>query len=149
MLNITRLATRDTEVGGVAIPAGSTVMLMLAAANREEDRWDEPDEFDLARDEPKPHIAFGQGPHMCLGMHLARMEMRVALNIVLDRLPGLRLDPNRATTRTSADRCSAHRRPYRCCSDENASLSDQRHTPRKEEYGTCNHDGQVIAPRSW
>ncbi len=93
LLNITRMATRDTEVGGVEIPAGSTVMLMLAAANREETRYLDPDRFDLFRPEPKPHISFGNGPHMCLGIHLARVEMRVALNLLLDRLPDLRLDP--------------------------------------------------------
>jgi cytochrome P450 len=93
LLNITRLATRDTEIRGVSIPAGSTIMLMLAAANREEDRFTDPDHFDIFRSEPKPHISFGHGPHVCLGMHLARMEMRVALNLLLDRLPNLRLDP--------------------------------------------------------
>jgi len=93
LLNITRLATKDTQIDGVPVPAGSTVMLMLAAANREEDRFPEPDAFDVGRDEPKPHISFGNGPHLCLGMHLARMEMRVALNLLFDRLPGLRLDP--------------------------------------------------------
>lgn len=93
LLNITRMAKKDTEVGGVAIPAGSTVMVMLASANREEDRYPEPDRFDIFRNEPKPHISFGHGPHVCLGMHLARMEMRVALNCLLDRLPNLRLDP--------------------------------------------------------
>jgi cytochrome P450 len=93
LLNITRLATTDTEVGGVAIPAGSTVMLMLAAANRDEERYDEPDRFDIFRLDPKPHISFGQGPHACLGTHLARIEMRVAVNLLLDRLPNLRLDP--------------------------------------------------------
>jgi cytochrome P450 len=93
LLNITRLATRDTDVGGVAIPAGSTVMLMLAAANRDEERYDEPDRFDIFRQNPKPHISFGQGPHACLGTHLARIEMRVAVNLLLDRLPNLRLDP--------------------------------------------------------
>jgi cytochrome P450 len=93
LLNITRLATRDTEVSGVPIPAGSTVMLMLAAANRDETRYGEPDQFDIRRENPKPHISFGQGPHACLGTHLARLEMRVALNQLLDRLPGLRLDP--------------------------------------------------------
>lgn len=92
LLNITRLATTDTEVGGVDIPAGSTVMLMLAAANRDEDRYPDPDRFDIFRGEPKPHISLGGGPHVCLGMHLARMEMRVALETLLDRLPGLRLD---------------------------------------------------------
>ena len=93
LLNITRLATRDAEVGGVTIPAGSTVMLMLAAANRDERRHQEPDRYDIFREDPKPHISFGQGPHACLGLHLARLEMRTALNILLDRLPGLCLDP--------------------------------------------------------
>ncbi len=93
LLNITRLATRDTEIDGVPIPAGSTIMLMLAAANREESRHADPDHFDIGRGDPKPHISFGHGPHVCLGIHLARMEMRVALNLLLDRLPNLRLDP--------------------------------------------------------
>jgi cytochrome P450 len=93
LLNITRLATRDTEIDDVAVPAGSTIMLMLAAANREEARYDEPDRFDLSRVHPKPHLSFGHGPHVCLGMHLARVEMRVALNLLFDRLPELRLDP--------------------------------------------------------
>jgi cytochrome P450 len=93
LLNITRLATKDTEIDGVDIPAGSTIMTMLAAANREDERWSDPDRFDLFRTDPKPHISFGHGPHLCLGMHLARMEMHVALNLLLDRLPDLRLDP--------------------------------------------------------
>jgi cytochrome P450 len=93
LLNITRLATKDTDIGGVAVPAGSTVMVMLAAANREDDRYGDPDAFDIFRKNPKPHVSFGHGPHVCLGMHLARVEMRVALNLLLDRLPDLRLDP--------------------------------------------------------
>jgi cytochrome P450 len=93
LLNITRLATTDTELSGVPVPAGSTVMLMLAAANREEERFADPDIFDTWRAEPKAHISFGHGAHACLGIHLARLEMRVALNLLLDRLPGLRLDP--------------------------------------------------------
>ena len=93
LLTITRLATRDTDLAGESIPAGSTVMLMLASANRDETRWNEPDRFDIFR-ESKPHIGFGHGPHACLGLHLARMEMRVALDLLLDRLPNLRLDPH-------------------------------------------------------
>lgn len=93
LLNITRLATTDTELSGVPVPAGSTVMLMLAAANREEERFADPDVFDTWRAEPKPHVSFGHGAHACLGIHLARLEMRVALNLLLDRLPDLRLDP--------------------------------------------------------
>ncbi|HUO48014.1 MAG TPA: cytochrome P450 [Acidimicrobiales bacterium] len=93
LLNITRQATTDTELSGVPVPAGSTVMLMLAAANREDERFADPDVFDTWREDPKAHIAFGHGAHACLGIHLARLEMRVALNLLLDRLPGLRLDP--------------------------------------------------------
>ena len=92
LLNITRIATRDTVLGGVPIPAGSTLMTMLAAANRDESRWNDPDHYDIFR-AARPSVAWGQGPHICLGMHLARVEMRVALNLLLDRLPGLRLDP--------------------------------------------------------
>jgi cytochrome P450 len=92
LLVITRVAVRDTELAGVPIPAGSAVMPMLGAANRDEDRYPDPDRFDIFR-APKPHISFGHGVHVCLGMHLARLEMRVALDLLLDRLPGLRLDP--------------------------------------------------------
>jgi cytochrome P450 len=94
LLNITRVATKDTEISGVAIPKGSTLLLMLASANRDDERYpDEPDIFDIHRPNPKPHIGFGSGPHVCIGMHLARLEMRTALNLLLDRLPNLRLDP--------------------------------------------------------
>jgi cytochrome P450 len=68
-------------------------MVMLGAANRDEARYPDPDRFDIFRNDPKPHISFGMGPHSCLGLNLARMEMRVALNLLLDRLPNLRLDP--------------------------------------------------------
>ena len=93
LLVITRVVTRDTELGGIAIPAGSTVMPMLGAANRDENRYPDPDRFDIFR-APKPHISWGHGVHLCLGMHLARLEMRVALEQMLDRLPHLRLDPD-------------------------------------------------------
>jgi cytochrome P450 len=92
LLTITRMATRDTELGGVPIPAGSAVMPVLGAANRQEDRYPEPDRFDIFRS-ARAHIGFGHGVHVCLGMHLARLEMRVALNLLFDRLPNLRLDP--------------------------------------------------------
>jgi cytochrome P450 len=92
LLVITRVATRDSELAGVPIPAGSAVMPMLGAANRDESRYPDPDRFDIFR-APQPHISFGHGVHVCLGMHLARLEMRVALELLLDRLPGLRLDP--------------------------------------------------------
>lgn len=89
---ITRIASRDTELGGVHIPEGSSVMPVLGAANRQDERFPDPDQFDIFR-ESKANIGWGHGVHVCLGMHLARLEMRVALNLLLDRLPNLRLDP--------------------------------------------------------
>ena len=93
LLLTTRVATRDTTLGGQDVPAGSGVTVSLGAANRDPARYPDPDRFDIFRD-PKQHISFGHGPHMCLGMHLARMEMRVVVNALLDRLPDLRLDPD-------------------------------------------------------
>ena len=93
LLNITRVATRDTELSGVPIPQGSSVMPMLGAANRQEDRYHDPDRFDIFRQSKVP-ISWGHGVHVCLGMHLARLEMRTAVNLLLDRLPNLRLDPD-------------------------------------------------------
>jgi len=93
LLSLTRVTTRDTELGGVQIPAGCSVMPMLGAANRDETRYDNPDRFDIFR-QPRTPISWGYGAHVCLGMHLARMEMRVAVNLLLDRLDKLRLDPD-------------------------------------------------------
>ena len=91
LLTILRTATRDVTLGGVDIPAGASIVVNLGAADHDPDRWDRPDEFDIFR-EPKQHLAFAFGPHMCLGMHLARMETKAVLNRVFDRLPGLRVD---------------------------------------------------------
>jgi len=92
LLGILRRATRDTELCGVAIPEGALVSLNLGAANHDPDRYPAPHVFDLFR-ERKANMAFAFGPHRCLGMHLAKTETQVVLNAVLDRLPGLRLDP--------------------------------------------------------
>jgi len=92
LTGIGRTCTKDTVVEGVRIPAGAPVHVCMAAANRDPSRWDRPDEFDILR-EQKQHMAFAFGPHMCLGMHLARMETTVAINALLD-LPNLRLDPD-------------------------------------------------------
>jgi len=92
---LTRVATRDTEVAGVAIPAGAAVMVMTASANHDEARCDDPDGWNLDRPS-QIHLYFGTGRHQCLGMHLARLEMRVGLNAILDRLANLRLDPDAA-----------------------------------------------------
>jgi cytochrome P450 len=91
LTSIGRTAARDVEVEGVLIPKGSPVSVNMASANRDPSRWENPDAFDIFR-EPKQHMSFAFGPHMCVGMHLARMETTVAVNAILD-LPNLRLDP--------------------------------------------------------
>ncbi len=97
LLTIARTPTVDVELGGVRIPAGGFVAVSLGAANRDPGRYPDPDAFHVLR-EDKQHMSFGAGAHKCLGMHLARLEMRVLLNAVLDRLPGLRLDPGAQDT---------------------------------------------------
>ena len=92
LTGIMRMCTEDTEVCGTKIPAGAVIMVNLGAANRDEARRENSEGFDIRRP-PKQHMAFAFGPHRCLGMHLARMETRVALDALLDRLPNLRLDP--------------------------------------------------------
>jgi cytochrome P450 len=90
---VVRTATKDTTLGGLAIPAGSTISVCVGTANRDPRRYADPETFDLFR-ESRLHVTFGHGPHICLGMHLARMETRVAIGKLLDRLPDLRLDPD-------------------------------------------------------
>lgn len=87
-----REANEDTEIAGVPIRKGSAVTSVLGSANRDESRWPDPDRFDISR-EPQGVVAFGEGAHLCLGAHLARLEAQVCLNAVLDRLDDLRLDP--------------------------------------------------------
>jgi cytochrome P450 len=91
LLITSRVATCDVELSGVLIPAGSAVTPMIGSANRDERAYPDPNIFNIFRD-PKQHVSFGTGPHMCLGMHLARMETRVAVNALFDRLPDLRFD---------------------------------------------------------
>jgi cytochrome P450 len=93
LLTIMRTATVDTEVSGVHVPEGAMLVVNMGAANHDEQRWERAEEFDVFRT-PSAHVAFASGPHMCLGMHLARMETKVVINRVLDRLPGIRIDPD-------------------------------------------------------
>jgi cytochrome P450 len=89
---IARQCVRDTQLAGVNIADGQGVNVFLAPANRDERRFADADRFDIHR-EPAPQLASGYGPHMCLGIHLPRMESLVALDAVLERLPELHLDP--------------------------------------------------------
>jgi len=89
-----RMARVDTELGGVPIPAGSLVDVVAGAANRDPNVFEDPDKFDIFR-ERKPHFSFARGPHICLGQHLARVEMTRALHAIMTQLPNLRLDPDK------------------------------------------------------
>ncbi|MEU8714015.1 cytochrome P450 [Streptomyces sp. NPDC048663] len=90
-LAIRRFPTEDVTIGGVAVPAGETVLLSLAAAHRDPRRFPEPDRLDLGRD-GAGHLALGHGIHYCIGAPLARLEAEIALTALLERLPGLALD---------------------------------------------------------
>jgi cytochrome P450 len=92
---VDRYATRDTILGGADVAAGDLVMVSLAGANRDPQTFADPDRFDVRRANAHLHLAFAQGPHVCLGMHLARIETHAALRGLFRRLPELRLDAER------------------------------------------------------
>ena len=97
-LAIRRFPTEDVTIGGVRIPAGETVLLSIASANRDPERFPEPGTLDPCRD-VSGHLALGHGIHRCLGAALARMETEIALGALIRRFPGLRLDVPRADLR--------------------------------------------------
>jgi cytochrome P450 len=91
---VDRYATTAASLGTARIEAGELVRISIAGANRDPDVFPDPDRFDLAR-AGRRHVAFAHGPHVCVGVHLARLEARSALAEILARLPNLRLDPAR------------------------------------------------------
>jgi len=95
---IYRIATDDLEFGGQQIRKDQVVHLVLGAANRDPAHFPDPDRLDVTRP-PGRHLAFGQGPHFCLGTSLARMEASIAFRALLDRFPDLRLASNEVTFR--------------------------------------------------
>lgn len=86
-----RIATRDTRIGDVDVPAGTQIFLSLGAANHEADLFPSPSDFDMHRQNAGKHISFGHGIHFCLGARLARLEGQIAIESLTDRIPGLRL----------------------------------------------------------
>jgi cytochrome P450 len=88
-----RTVTRDHEVAGVRMEEGSVVYVAAGSANRDEAYFADPDVFDIRRQRTVPHLGFGSGPHICVGMHLARLQIKEAVTALLTRLPNLRLDP--------------------------------------------------------
>jgi cytochrome P450 len=90
-----RYATADVELGGARVGRGDLVRVSITAANRDPAVFSHPDRFDPDRASGGRHLAFAHGPHVCVGVHLARLEARVAVGRLLARLPRLRLDPAR------------------------------------------------------
>ena len=90
---VDRYATSDTRLGSTVIRAGDQVTVSIAGANRDPAVFGDPDTFDIRRPNAGRHLTFAHGPHFCLGAHLARLETQVAVQTLLTRLPGLRLDP--------------------------------------------------------
>ncbi len=93
VLGLWRTSVGEQEVGGVTIPADHKTQVLFSSANRDPDVWDDPDEFRLDRplDDVRNHLAFGAGVHFCLGAALARVEGRIGLRALVERLPDLRL----------------------------------------------------------
>ncbi len=92
---IDRYATQDVVLGEASISAGELVRISIAAASRDPAVFSDPDAFRLDRADGRRHLAFALGPHVCVGVHLARLEARAGLAALLNGLPRLRLDPSR------------------------------------------------------
>jgi cholest-4-en-3-one 26-monooxygenase len=105
--NMVRTATQDTELAGQQIREGDELMLLYPSANRDEAVFEDPFTFDIARD-PNEHVAFGFGPHFCLGASLARLELTVMLERLLDRLPDLALATDTEPPRRPANFISGY-----------------------------------------
>jgi cytochrome P450 len=91
---VDRYATRDVALAGAQIRKSDLVTVSIAGANRDPAVFSDPDRFDIRRENARLNLAFAQGPHFCLGAHLARTETAIAIRRLLDRLPALRLDPD-------------------------------------------------------
>jgi cytochrome P450 len=108
---VDRYATQDTQLGEANIAAGDLVRVSLSGANRDAAVFPEPDQFDPLRPNLREHVAFAQGPHVCLGLHLARLEAQLAVEQVLARLPNLQFQIAEPTARSASPRGLVFRKP--------------------------------------
>jgi hypothetical protein len=90
-----RTTTCDTAIGGTKLEKGAKLLVVIASANRDERRWENPDRYDITRENIQSHMAFSIGSHYCVGAWIARAQILVALPLLFERLPNLRLDTNR------------------------------------------------------
>jgi cytochrome P450 len=93
-----RHAEKDGQIDGVAIPAGSKVLLLMGAANRDPAVFPDPDTFDITRSNARAHLSFGYGIHYCIGNMLGKLQTRIAVEELSQRLPHLRLEPDARIT---------------------------------------------------
>jgi cytochrome P450 len=105
-----RFVPRPTTLGGTAIPAGATVLLLWGSANRDPDEFERPDEIDLERRIPRRHVAFGRGIHHCVGAPLARVEARNVLQVLLERTKTISLQPDQKPSWVSSLLVRRHER---------------------------------------
>jgi cytochrome P450 family 142 subfamily A polypeptide 1 len=92
VISFARTATRDADLGGQHIAEGEKILMMYQSANRDADVFDDPDAFRVNR-EANPHLAFGIGPHVCVGINLARLEIRVLFEEIARRFPDMHVVP--------------------------------------------------------
>jgi cytochrome P450 len=90
-ISLPRFAAADMDIEGTTIPRGEMILVGLTSANHDPERFTNPDEFDIRREDANRHIAFGKGIHVCLGAPLARLEGQIALNTLFARFPDMRL----------------------------------------------------------
>ncbi len=93
-----RTTTREVTIDGITLPAGTRVLLLFGSANHDEEQFPNAEQFDMQR-HPNRHFGFGHGPHFCAGAPLARMEVRIAIEVLSQRIPGLRLKPGQELAR--------------------------------------------------
>jgi cytochrome P450 len=103
-----RVCTADAEVGGTKIPAGSLVPMMWGGAGHDPDVFTDPQKFDLHRPNSKKHLAWGNGPHVCVGMPLARAVSRISFEVLLERLDNIRFADGVQPTRAAQFPFSAY-----------------------------------------